>query len=61
MSGDKRPADSTKYVEFARYKYALPSDNDIEIDDGAAVQWTEEGYWVSAWVWVSDEDVCRDA
>ena len=46
------------FVAFAREKYADPSDDDIEIDDGAALsEDTEEGTWVAAWVWVYDTDV----
>jgi hypothetical protein len=29
---------------------------DIEIDDDAVVSHTENGAWVAAWVWVSNEE-----
>lgn len=46
-------------IEQARDEYALPSDDDLEIDDEPALSIADNGVWVSAWVWVrtaNDED-----
>ena len=37
----------------ASEKYAGPSDDNIEVDDDAAVVWGAEGAFVAAWLWVS--------
>lgn len=44
-----------KAIELARRIYALPSDNDIEIDDEPKTSRGEDGVWVAAWVFVSKE------
>lgn len=36
----------------AREKYAYGSDNDIEIEEDAAISEADDGYWVAAWVWL---------
>lgn len=40
-------------IEAARDAYA---DDDLEIDDDAAVSHADDGYWVSAWVWIAHDD-----
>jgi len=42
-------------VALAREQYALPSDDDIEIDDKPMLAKTERGTWVAAWVWIPKE------
>ena len=37
----------------ARAAYAVGSNDDIEIDEDAAVSKGERGSWVGAWVWVA--------
>ena len=37
----------------AEAKYADDSDNDVEIDEDAAVSFGDGGAWVAAWVWVA--------
>lgn len=39
-------------IERARSEYA---DDDINIDDGAAASRADDGVWVAAWVWLSEE------
>lgn len=56
-NGGLCPDDSEAIREFARNKYAAPSDGDIEIDPGAPLSVGDEGAFVQAWVWVSFEDV----
>lgn len=43
-------------IERARNEYCLCSDDNIEIDDNAAVSEGEEGVWVQAWVWLQHEE-----
>jgi nucleoside 2-deoxyribosyltransferase len=50
-----------KELARARDKYALGSNDDVEIDDGALTSQADEGTWVQAWVWLRDEqDTCRE-
>lgn len=43
---------------YAREVYADPSDNDVEVDDGAPVSTAgHSGYWVQAWVFVYAESL----
>ena len=51
------PRPSLKAIRAtARKLYADHSDDDIEIDDNAAVHRNDEGgAWVRAWVYVRDE------
>lgn len=46
------PADAAE-IEAARDAY---QDDDLEIDDDALVSHADEGYWVSAWVWIDNDD-----
>ena len=39
-------------IERAVDDYAMSSSNDIEIDDDPVLSISDEGVWVSAWVWV---------
>lgn len=39
-------------IELARDEY---QDDDIQIDDNAALSQSEDGVWVAAWVWVENE------
>ena len=43
-------------IQRARDKYALGSNDDIEIDDNALVSRGDEGCFVQAWVWLKDEE-----
>jgi hypothetical protein len=45
---------SAELIERARARYAMPSDDDIEVDDDARISEGEGGTWVQAWVWVPD-------
>jgi hypothetical protein len=50
-----------KEIARARDKYALGSNDDVEIDDGALTSAGDEGTWVQAWVWLPhDQDTCRE-
>lgn len=40
----------------ARAEYAVGSDNTIEIDDDPDFSQGDDGVWISAWVWVPEED-----
>jgi hypothetical protein len=43
-------------IDRAREEYAQGSDDDIEIDDGAASSVADDGVWVQAWVWLANEE-----
>jgi hypothetical protein len=43
-------------IEAARDNYAIGSDDNIEIDDGALVSRGDEGCFVQAWVWLKYEE-----
>lgn len=46
------------YTTTAKRIYADPSDDDIEVDEGADISQNDEGgCWVQAWVYVRDTDV----
>lgn len=47
-------------IAFARDHYAMPSDDEIEIDDTPLTSASHEGVWISAWLWV-DHDQVPDA
>ena len=44
-------------IAFARDHYAVPSDDDIEIDEAPLTSASHEGVWISAWVWVDHDQV----
>ena len=44
--------DYADVIEQARDKYALPSDDDLEIDDEPVLSKGDDGIWVNAWVWI---------
>lgn len=44
-------------IAFARDRYAVPSDDDIEIDDAPLTSASHEGVWISAWLWVDHDQV----
>lgn len=44
-------------IAFAREHYALPSDDDIEIDDAPLTSASHEGVWINAWLWVDHDQV----
>ena len=51
-----------KAIQQAREQYAIPSKDDLEIDDNPRVSKVVEagklkGYWVLAWVWVAKEEL----
>jgi hypothetical protein len=35
----------------------VDDDDDTAVDDNATVSVTEDGYWVQAWLWVSDDEL----
>jgi hypothetical protein len=47
---------SAEEIRAARALYAAGSDNSIEIDDNALTSRSEDGTWVSAWVWCPREE-----
>jgi hypothetical protein len=47
-------------IQRAREKYALGSDDNIEIDSNALVSRGDDGCFVQAWVWLEDENRNRD-
>jgi len=56
---EQERAEHQATIERARAMYAVPSDDDLEIDDEPLVSVAEKGTWVAAWVWVpraEDED-----
>ncbi|MGA3372838.1 MAG: hypothetical protein ABSC48_13860 [Terracidiphilus sp.] len=54
-SSDKVNAAKAAYIAVARQRYTK-STYDIEIDDAPVVGIAEDGAWVAAWLWVSQED-----
>lgn len=46
--------DNIAFVDKARELY---STDEIEIDDHPVLSVTDDGAWVSAWVWVAQEDL----
>lgn len=42
-------------IACARDHYAMPSDDDVEIDDAPLTSASHEGVWVSAWLWVDND------
>lgn len=40
----------------AKEMYCDGSDNNIEVDDQPMLSEADDGAWVSAWLWVADED-----
>lgn len=44
-------------IAFARDRYAMPSDDDIEIDEAPLTSAGHEGVWISAWLWVDHDQV----
>lgn len=49
-------ANNGALVETARELYAFGSDDDIEVDDDAALSQSDEGTWVMMWGWIRNED-----
>jgi hypothetical protein len=43
-------------IQKARDEYAAGSDDDIEVDEGAALSESDNGTWVMAWVWLVDDE-----
>jgi hypothetical protein len=54
-SGGKAEAAKAAYIAVARQRYTK-STYDIEIDDVPNVGIVEDGAWVAAWLWVSQEE-----
>jgi hypothetical protein len=46
------PMEFQHYRGAAKAQYAVSSNDDIEVDDDAAVSVADDGAWVQAWVWV---------
>jgi hypothetical protein len=44
----------TALVELARDKFAMASDNDIEVYDDARTSESDGGIWVQGWLWLSN-------
>lgn len=44
-------------IAFARERYAVPSDDTIEIDPEPLTSASHEGVWIHAWLWVDHDDV----
>ncbi|WP_225781153.1 hypothetical protein [Xenophilus sp. Marseille-Q4582] len=44
-------------IAFARDHYAMPSGDDIEIDEAPLTSASHEGVWISAWLWVDHDEV----
>jgi hypothetical protein len=44
-------------IVAAQEEYAIPSDDNIEIDDDAMLADSGDGIWVQAWVYVRNEDI----
>jgi hypothetical protein len=44
-------------IVAAQEEYAIPSDDNIEIDDDAMIADSGDGIWVQAWVYVRNEDI----
>lgn len=44
-------------IAYARDHYAIPSGDDIEIDDAPLTSASHERVWVSAWLWVDHDQV----
>jgi hypothetical protein len=42
-------------IARARERYAVTSDDDIEIDDSAKASRADDGTWVQAWVWLEKQ------
>lgn len=54
---DDATTDAAKIaIAKAREVYALPSSDDIEIDDNPKISKGECGTWVAAWLWVRDPE-----
>lgn len=47
-------AKQKKAASWARKYYALPSSDDLEVDDQPRFSMGDNGMWVSAWVWVPE-------
>lgn len=60
-SGGNPDAVKSAYIARARRLYTMSTD-DVEIDDAPDVGIAEEGAWVAAWVWVTQEEagLCED-
>jgi len=41
-------------IDKARKVYAIPSNDNLEIDDAPETSDACDGVWVAAWVWVPD-------
>lgn len=46
--------DRAAFVKVARNEYVT---DEVEIDDEPELSPSEDGCWVAAWVWVSNEDI----
>lgn len=58
-ASEPEPDDSLatpKEIERAVMRYAIGSNDDIEIDKDAKASRTDSGVWVQAWVWLPNED-----
>jgi hypothetical protein len=54
-SGGEVGVAKAAYITVARQRYTK-STHDIEVDDFPSVGVVEDGAWVAAWLWVSQED-----
>jgi hypothetical protein len=44
-------------IDIARKQYAIPSNDDIEIDDNPKTCASDHGIWVAAWVHVHQYEI----
>ena len=58
---NERAALAASYIELARERHVIASDNKIEIDSDAKVSFANDGAWVAAWVWVALPDLFEEA
>jgi hypothetical protein len=54
-SARKEKSIASAYIAQARQQY-ITSSLDLEIDGEPQVSFAENGAWVAAWVWVTQED-----
>lgn len=55
MTDDKRAALA---IPAAKAKYAMHgADDNLEVDDDARTSVADNGVWVQAWVWISNDEL----
>lgn len=56
-----KPMTDEEIIQKASDIYAIPSNDDIEIDDDAKLSRADNGTWVTAWVWVPFDKIEEEA